>query len=238
MDTSPPRGRNPIIKGMNLNQSEEKAPKFLLALHSSSDTFGVAVLEINKKSKIKSSSTFPVGRALSNKIFSCIEEVLPAKYWKNLIRIAVATGPGGFTGTRISIVLGRTICEQINCPLDGFSSFSLMANRLHKSLNTKDKGKPFWIIKELPRRGTIGGKYQIISQKGEIDNSKLIEIERPHLLEKEINNQETILHAEEKVSRDVLELLELSKNRHMIKAESNWKDILPIYPTSPIKDNP
>tara|TARA_B100000700_G_C14749407_1_gene716809 strand:+ start:71 stop:739 length:669 start_codon:yes stop_codon:yes gene_type:complete len=218
---------------MNKNQWEENRPKFLLAIHSSSETFGVAVADANRPSRAPNSSIFPIGRELSNKVFTCLEEVFPAKNWKNISRLSVATGPGGFTSTRISIAIGRIISEQIRCPLDGFNSFILMAKRLHYSLEPKDKNKPFWIVKDLPRRGKIAGKYQVIHKNEKEYESKVIELEKPQLLESCIHKP--VLGAKEDVSKDVLELLHLSKERYEKNIASSWKDILPIYPTSPVK---
>ena len=73
-------------------------PKFLIGLHSSSETFGVSVLDLHNPKDSLHSSIFPIGRKLSNNLFSCVEELLPLDKWPNIIRLAVATGPGGFTG--------------------------------------------------------------------------------------------------------------------------------------------
>ena len=108
------------------------------------------------------SSSFAIGRDLSKNLFSCIEEILPAIFWKQIIRIAVAIGPGGFTGTRLTITMARTLAQQINCQLDGISSFSLMAPRLYKNLSFHERMQPFWIIQSLQRRGVIGGQYKIL----------------------------------------------------------------------------
>ena len=109
--------------------------KFLLALHSSSQSFGIAIKDTENSEKIIRSEVFNIGRSLSNKLFSCIETMLPRKFWKQIIRISVAKGPGSFTSTRLTISMARTIAQQIDCSLDSMSSFHLMAPRLYKDLN-------------------------------------------------------------------------------------------------------
>ena len=106
--------------------------KYLLALHSTSESFGIAVKDIEEKETIIKSEVFNIGRALSNKLFSCIETILPRKFWKQIIRISVAKGPGSYTSTRLTISMARTIAQQINCSLDSMSSFHIMAPRLYK----------------------------------------------------------------------------------------------------------
>ncbi len=136
--------------------------KYLLALHSCSESFGIAVKEADNRETIIKSEVFNIGRSLSNKLFSCIEKILPRNFWKQIIRISVAKGPGGFTSTRLTISMARVIAQQINCSLDSMSSFHLMAPRLYKNLNENNIFDPFWIKDILPRRGVLAGKYKLI----------------------------------------------------------------------------
>ncbi len=218
---------------MNNDESQSSAPQLLLALHSSTETFGVASVDFNDFKNTQKIATFPIGRNLSNTIFTCIEEVLPAKSWKNLRRLAVATGPGGFTGTRLSVVIARTLSEQLKCHLDGISSFELMASRMINSLKASERKKPFWIIKEVHRRGTIGGQYQIQLQSKSTNKFIIKELKKPHLIKEELKNC-SIIMANEDVQSDTNKLLKICKNRYLNNYESKWEGIVPIYPTSPI----
>ncbi|MFL0732292.1 MAG: tRNA (adenosine(37)-N6)-threonylcarbamoyltransferase complex dimerization subunit type 1 TsaB, partial [Prochlorococcus sp.] len=132
----------------------EEQAYLLLALHSSSETLGVAVLDCRDPKASLRSNTFPIGRGLSNSLLNCVEELLPAASWPHLARLAVATGPGGFTGTRLTVVMARTLAQQLGCSLDGVSSFALMAPRLAIALSPEQMQKPFWIVKPMRRRGT------------------------------------------------------------------------------------
>ena len=218
---------------MNNEENIKSNPGLLLALHSSTETFGVASLDCADLKNTWKSAVFPIGRNLSNMIFTCIEEVLPSMHWKNLRRLAVATGPGGFTGTRLSVVLARTLSEQLKCPLDGISSFELMASRMIDSLKESEKRNPFWIVKEVPRRGTIGGQYQV-KQLSNMPNKFIIkELKKPHLIKNKLKDC-SILIANEDVKSDINHLLEICQIRHSKNHESRWEEILPIYPTSPI----
>ena len=108
--------------------------KYLLALHSSSEKLGVAILNLKEPEQNIHNSIFNSGRELANNLFKNVESLLPARQWSKIVRIAVAKGPGSFTGTRLTIVMARTLAQQLDCPLDGSSSFALMAPRLSKKL--------------------------------------------------------------------------------------------------------
>ena len=207
--------------------------KYLLGLHSSSESFGVGVMDLNDPSQKIKNAVFQTGRELSNRVFTCIEDVLPYKHWEQICRLSVATGPGGFTSTRITIAITKTIAQQLECELDGISSFALMAKRLHSQKNLSYPDQPFWIIKSLKSRGLIGGLYQIKNQSSIPYCNKVVEMKSPHLLKKEIDLKQAIYY-KENVHLDILELLKISFSANEIKKNSNWEEILPIYPTSPV----
>ena len=207
--------------------------KYLLALHSSSESFGIAVKDIeNPESKIKS-AVFNIGRSLSNKLFSCTERILPRQFWKQIIRISVAKGPGSFTSTRLTISMARIMSQQINCSLDSISSFHLMAPRLYKDLKKSQISNPFWIKDILPRRGVVAGKYQFIKINKETNYHEFKELITPQLIknEKDINPS---IKSSNNIEEDIISLINFSQNCQALNIKSHWGDALPIYPTSPI----
>jgi len=207
--------------------------KYLLALHSCSDSFGIAIKDIENPEEIIKCEVFHIGRSLSNKLFSCIETILPKKFWKQINRISIAKGPGSFTSTRLTISMARTIAQQINCSLDSMSTFHLMASRLYKDLDQNQILNPFWIIDVLPRRGIVAGKYQLIKIHKESNFHEFSEIVSPKLIkkEKQIN---PFIKASNDLEKDVISLINFSQYCQDLRVHSNWRKALPIYPTSPI----
>ncbi len=207
--------------------------KYLLALHSCSESFGIAIKDTENPEKIIKSEIFNLGRSLSKKLFSCIETILPREFWKQIIRISVAKGPGSFTSTRLTISMARTIAQQIDCSLDSISSFHLMAPRLYKDLDKNQILNPFWITDVLPRRGIVAGKYQLVKIHKESNFHEFSEIFSPQLIsnEKQINPS---IKASNNVEKDIISLINFSQYCQKLKVQSNWKTTLPIYPTSPI----
>ncbi|WP_413679053.1 tRNA (adenosine(37)-N6)-threonylcarbamoyltransferase complex dimerization subunit type 1 TsaB [Prochlorococcus sp. MIT 0916] len=204
-----------------------------MALHSCSESFGIAIKDTENPEKIIKSEVFNIGRSLSNKLFSCIETILPKKFWKQIIRISVAKGPGSFTSTRLTISMARTIAQQIDCSLDSISSFHLMAPRLYKNLSKNQIFNPFWIKDFLPRRGIVAGKYQLIKIHQESNFYEFNEIISPQI----ISNKKLInpsIKASNNIEKDIISLINFSQYCQNSKVQSNWGKTLPIYPTSPI----
>ena len=218
----------------SIKGSRNRNGDFLLALHSCTTTFGVAILDSQTPQESLSSKTFPIGRSLSNNILHCVEAILPTSSWHQITRISVAIGPGSFTGTRLSVVMARTLAQQLDCDLDGISSFAIMAPRLSKALKPKDRNDPFWIFQEISRRGIVAGKYQIKNNL-EIQNLEVaLELEKPHLLDPQLKVGPCI-KASDNISRDIVQLLSLSLLEKKLGRKNYWQKALPIYPTSPVK---
>jgi len=198
----------------------------VLALHSSSDVLGVGVRWLADSGPAEASSAvraFPLGRGLSNHLLSSIEQLLPADQWPQLTRLAVATGPGGFTGTRLTVVLARTLAQQLQLPLDGVSSFLLAARRLGIQ-------EPTWLVQELPRRGVVAGLYGPAGAGG-----ALTELELPRLFGPGVALPPGPQHAAAaRLPDDVDQLLELSLLAHAQGLAAPWQPVLPLYPTSPV----
>ncbi len=218
---------------INDDSSRFKA-QFLLALHSSTKTLGVSVIDCLQPDSDPYTATFEVGRELSNCLLTCVEKVLPASLWPNLSRLAVATGPGGFTGTRLTVGMARILSQQLGCPLDGVSSFALMAPRLIASEKSFQIKKFFWIVKPIRNRGILAGRYQLTNESLMNSFAGIIEIDAPHLLPVESDLKPALL-AEDNVEEDVTQLVKLSLVAHQLGKKACWDFVLPIYPGSPVE---
>jgi tRNA threonylcarbamoyl adenosine modification protein YeaZ len=107
-----------------------------LAIHTSSPDLGFALEQValDRAAEDRRSLNQSLGRAISNQIHSQLQAFLAPQTWQDLAFIAVAIGPGGFTGTRIGVVLARTLAQQLDIPLYGISSFAAIAQAENQSL--------------------------------------------------------------------------------------------------------
>ncbi len=212
--------------------SSTAAAGWLLALHSSGEGFGVGVLPWPAPDPLLSQMRlehFATGRDLSNRLLPCLESVLPAHEWPRLRRLAVAIGPGGFTSTRLTVVLARTLAQQADLPLDGISSFLLIARRL--CCCAQPPTAPFWLVQDLPRRGRVAGLYGLDPAAP----GGVVELEAPRLREADEVLSGDLRPAEPRLPEDVAELLVISASRARQGAPAPWQAVVPIYPTSPVQ---
>jgi len=205
----------------------------LLALHSSSPVLGVGLLDLDRPEQPPQLLAVELGRALSNELFACIEQLLPAQRWPELERLAVATGPGGFTGTRLTVVLARTLAQQLQLPLDGLSSFLLIARRLLTSQAPQEAGQRLWLEQVLPRRGSVVGCYGLDpAALGGVAELELPRLVRPG---ESWGGDGPCAAAVVDAEADARQLLELAQLAQAADLAGPWAPVLPLYPTSPVE---
>ena len=203
-----------------------------LAIHSTDDSFGFAYRE-NNNDLSDNFFTKKFEKDLCNNLIVDFTSFIKKENFKRIDKISVSIGPSNFNASRQIIVLARTLAQQINCSLNSFSSFELMAKRIAVKNNIYSKNNSFWIFKKLKRRGYIAGKYKIyISEKPK----KLITIKEkviPQIFE-ELKNIDSSYQADYSDLDDLKELLNLSNRNSRNQSSNNWNKVLPLYPLSPI----
>ena len=206
--------------------------KLTLAIHSTDNSFGFAYRE-NSLDLSDNFFTKKFEQDLCNNLIVDFSNFIKKENLKRIDKISVSIGPANFNASRQIIVLARTLAQQINCSLDSFSSFELMAKRIAVKNNIYSNKNSFWIFKKLKRRGYIAGKYEIcISEK----QKKIITIKEtiiPRIFE-ELKDINSYYQAEYSDIEDLKELLNLSNKNSQHSSSNTWEKVLPLYPISPI----
>ncbi|MFN7678332.1 MAG: tRNA (adenosine(37)-N6)-threonylcarbamoyltransferase complex dimerization subunit type 1 TsaB [Cyanobacteriota bacterium] len=206
---------------------------WLLALHSSGDSLGVALQPLGQATAPPRTVVVPAGRELSNSLLPAVEALLPAREWRDLARLAVATGPGGFTGTRLTVALARTLAQQLHLPLDGISSFHLIARR---SLMERPSPNPVILRTALPRHGWVAGLY--CADPASLGG--VAELGAPRLYRDDATLAEALgphghRDAQPQLPADVETLLAFSQEASQRGWRAPWPAVVPLYPTSPVE---
>lgn len=97
-----------------------------LALHTSTPHLGLALGHEASSLKLEVEE---LGRAMSNQLQTKLMLFTAPRAWTELDFLAVAQGPGGFTGTRLGMVTARTLAQQLKIPLYSISTLAAVAHR-------------------------------------------------------------------------------------------------------------
>ena len=211
---------------------EQRQNYSTLAIHSTDHTFSFGY---RKNNGLKSDEIFikKFDNDLCNNLIIDLNEFISKETLHKVNKISVSIGPANFNASRLIVALARTISQQINCPLNSFSSFEIMAKRIASKNNIFKNKKWFWIYKNLKREGFIAGKYEICLNEKKHSDLMIREIVLPKVV-KELESKELFFEAIYNDKEDLKELLDLSNKNLLNTNLDSWQKVLPLYPISPI----
>ena len=105
-----------------------------LVIHSTDNSFGFGF----RKNNTLASDEFFIKKFdndLCNNLIEDLNKFISKENLQKINKLSVSIGPANFNASRLIVVLARTISQQINCPLDSFSSFEIMAKRIVCAMN-------------------------------------------------------------------------------------------------------
>jgi len=203
-----------------------------LVIHSTDNSFGFGY---RKNNNLESDALFikKFDNDLCNNLINDLNKFISKENLQKINKLSVSIGPSNFNASRLIVVLARTISQQINCPLDSYSSFEIMAKRIASKNNIFTNKKSFWIYKKLKRKGFIAGKYEICPKEKDSSDLVIRETVSPKVV-KELMSKEHSFEATYDDKEDLRELLDLSNNNLLNTNVDSWRRVLPLYPISPI----
>lgn len=105
-----------------------------LAIHTCSPELGLALSPVpwdpgnpGSQGNAMRQQTWELGRDLATHLHPILMDFIKPYGWQDLAFLAVARGPGGFTGTRVGVVTARTLAQQLQIPLFGVSTLAAIA---------------------------------------------------------------------------------------------------------------
>ena len=203
-----------------------------LVIHSTDNSFGFGY---RKNNDLESDELYvkKFDNDLCNNLINDLNKFISKENLQKINKLSVSIGPANFNASRLIVVLARTISQQINCPLESFSSFEIMAKRIASKNNIFANKKSFWIYKKLKRKGFIAGKYEISHNEKNSFDLVIRESVLPKVV-KELKSKELSFEAIYNDKEDLKELLDLSNKNLLNSKIDSWRKVLPLYLISPI----
>ena len=203
-----------------------------LVIHSTDNSF---CFGYRKNNNLESDEFFikKFDNDLCNNLINDLNKFISKENLQKINKLSVSIGPANFNASRLIVVLARTISQQINCPLESFSSFEIMAKRIASKNNIFKNKKSFWIYKKLKRKGFIAGKYEICHKEKNSSDLVIRETVLPKVV-KELDITELTFEANYDDKKDLKELLDLANKNLLNSNVDSWRKVLPLYPISPI----
>ncbi|WP_414529498.1 tRNA (adenosine(37)-N6)-threonylcarbamoyltransferase complex dimerization subunit type 1 TsaB [Nodularia chucula] len=208
------------------------ATKYAIALHTTTPELGLAISNFASETR---AHTWDLGRDLSSYVHEYLRKFIQPHTWADIEFIAVARGPGGFTGTRIGVVIARTLGQQLNIPVFAISTLAAVA-WANKGQN---QSKPAVIAVEMPgQRGKIfGAIYQISADKLSITALLPDTVFTPEAWQETLANWQSeyqLIKATSGLAATVSSILELAYLDWQQGQHPHWSEALPYYGQHPV----
>ncbi|WP_072619429.1 tRNA (adenosine(37)-N6)-threonylcarbamoyltransferase complex dimerization subunit type 1 TsaB [Spirulina major] len=202
-----------------------------LALHTTTGELGLAAIASSEPMR---SQVWDLGRSLSTELHSYLAAFLTPLAWTDLDFLAVAKGPGGFTGTRIGVVTARTLAQQLDLPLFAISTLAAVA---WQQFTADAVATATYAIAYPARRGELfGGIYTLTTHGIDPTQSQPDAIYTPEQWAdtRATLPPHTVIQAPDSLAASVAPLLDLAARRYAEGDRPHWSAALPFYGQHPV----
>jgi tRNA threonylcarbamoyl adenosine modification protein YeaZ len=200
---------------------------YALALHTTTPELGLAISNFTGDRRDR---VWNLGRDLSNLLHQYLAEFIQPQTWSDLAFIAVAKGPGGFTGTRIGVVAARTLTQQLDLPLFAISNLAAVAWQ-HRG------EKPIAVQMPAQRGQLFAAIYQFTSDLQGLTPLLADTVMSAEAWQQTLADLSTpcqLISAEGGLGASVSQILDLAELAWQQGKRPHWSEALPFYGQSPV----
>lgn len=209
-----------------------------LALHTTTARLGLAVSEGLSSHPKARAQTWPLGRSLSSELHGYLREFVAPQGWQDLAFLAVAKGPGSFTGTRIGLVTARTLAQQLEIPLFARSSLEVMAEYRRQQDNSIPSDCDLAVQLMASRGQLFTAIYKPAQKQGlttlVTDTARSFE-DWTALLDQWRSPYYLIKAEEDQLADSITSLLDLAYQDYQEGRRPSWFQALPFYGQHPVE---
>ncbi|MBF2026209.1 MAG: tRNA (adenosine(37)-N6)-threonylcarbamoyltransferase complex dimerization subunit type 1 TsaB [Oscillatoriales cyanobacterium C42_A2020_001] len=210
-----------------------------LAIHTASASLGLAINNLSGDARAR---VWALGRETSNLLHQYLIAFLQPQTWTDLAFIAVAKGPGGFTGTRIGVVTARTLAQQLELPLFAISTLAGVAWQTAKTLDQSIRQSTDIAVQMGAQRGEVfGAVYRISGADTGCDRLQIVLPDTVMSLEQWQHTLATWttpyhrVEADRQIAASVADLLDLAWLDYQQNQRPHWSEVLPFYGQHPVE---
>ena len=221
---------------MNSNpQDGTSVKKYGLAFHTATPELGLAISNFAGDSRCQ---TWNLGRSLATDLHQHLVEFIQPQTWADLAFIAVAKGPGGFTGTRMGMVTARTLGQQLDIPVFAISTLAAVAWAAHPQPPLAKEGLLSIALQMPAQRGQLfGAVYSVNKDSGltELFPDTVMTAESWQEKLESWENSYQLIEVGSELGSSVSSVLELAYLEWKQGSRPAWSDALPYYGQHPVQ---
>lgn len=204
--------------------------KYAIALHTSTPQLGIAINNYAGDSRVR---VWNLGRGLASELHSHLAQILAPQTWQDIQFVAVAKGPGGFTGTRVGVVIARSIAQQLDIPLYGISNLAAVA----AANQHQDRHKQLLAVQMDARREQLFvGIYQSNERglQAYMADTLMAKSDWQNILAN-LTSPYQLISAGDQIAHTVTNVLDLACIDWQQGKYPHWSEVLPYYGQHPVQ---
>ncbi len=204
-----------------------------LALHTSSPEFGLAWHQFGSDIRHR---TWDLGRSLSTHLHAYLAEFVAPQSFSDLAFIAVAKGPGSFTGTRLGMVTARTLGQQLEIPVFAISTLAAIVHHQARQENYPS-GTRIAVTMKAVRGKIFVAVYEVKEGNPPVEIwSDRVEAETawPDEITDRVSF-DTAIVADGNLGNSVTSLLDIANWKWQQGERPHWSSALPFYGQHPVR---
>jgi tRNA threonylcarbamoyl adenosine modification protein YeaZ len=202
--------------------------RYALALHTTTPQLGIAMSNYAQDSR---SQVWDLGRDLASHLHQHLQEIIAPQTWQDLEFIAVAKGPGGFTGTRVGVVTARTIAQQLNIPLFGISNLAAIA------ISQKQHDDKLVAVQMNASREQLFVALYQPDKNGGVQTYLADTLMTPEVWQQTLDSLDTtyqLIKADQNTAKTVTNILDLAYLEWQQDKFTQWSEVIPFYGQHPV----
>lgn len=201
--------------------------KYGLALHTTTPELGLAISNFTDNTR---SQRWNLERELSSHLHQYLIDFIKPQTWQDMAFIAVAKGPGGFTGTRLGMVAARTLGQQLGIPVFAVSTLAAVALE-------REKGGIIAVEMQAQRGQVFGAIYQV--DKDGLGVTALLPDTTftPSVWQEKLASWDDayqLVEAKSGLAATVTSILQLANFDWQQGKRPDWSEALPFYGQHPV----
>jgi len=171
------------------------------------------------------SQAWLLDRQMAAHLHPCLQSFIPKPLtWHTCVGVAVAVGPGSFTGTRLGVTVARTLGQTLGIPVYGFSALAALA---------WGQQGPVGVYVDAGRGEWFGGIYGQQGSLLEVVVPEQIWTSRQWQAEMEQWHVKTVLTLEDVTPADGLALHLVEMAGREDDQKRLWSSVVPVYSRRP-----
>ncbi|HIK20412.1 MAG TPA: tRNA (adenosine(37)-N6)-threonylcarbamoyltransferase complex dimerization subunit type 1 TsaB [Synechococcus sp. M44_DOE_062] len=136
-------------------------PQWILGIHTTTPVLGLALLPLEPGLGETRSQSWWLDREMAAQLHPCLKDFLAGQAWSQIAGIAVALGPGSFTGSRLGVSVARLLGQQLRLPVFGYSALAVLARHVWIWQGSPTQPLTVAVQMDAKRGEWYGGVYQV-----------------------------------------------------------------------------